>query len=116
MPTKCRWILLEHRAVTPAPSRRGAEPCAAIVPGVFPESVAAFLGIDIPTRGRGRFGVSRVMSAEAPTVRTPAENAAAAETTGSFSADVLESPSRLQASFFLLAEKTGRGSPAWTRH
>ena len=37
-------------------------------------------------------------------VGTPAENAAQAETTGAFSADVL-SPSRLQASFFFYSRE-----------
>ena len=41
------------------------------------------------------------------TTHTPAENAAAAETTGAFSADVL-SPSRLQASFFYSREDRAR--------
>ena len=40
-------------------------------------------------------------------VRTPAENAAAAETTGSFSTDVL-SPSRIQAAFFYSREDRAR--------
>ena len=43
------------------------------------------------------------------TVGTPAENAPQAETTGSFSADVL-SPSRLQASFFYSREDRARFS------
>ena len=43
------------------------------------------------------------------TVGTPAENAAQAETTGSFTADVL-SPSRLQASFFYSREDRARFS------
>ena len=43
------------------------------------------------------------------TAHTPAENAAAAETTGQFSADVL-SPSRIQASFFYSREDRARFS------
>ena len=95
---------LETRAVTPAPANVGQNQ-AAIVPGVFPQSCAAFLGIDMPTVGVGE-AVFPVLTQNA-TVGTPAENAAQAETTGSFSADVL-SPSRLQASFFYSREDRAR--------
>ena len=88
---------LETRAVTPAASNVGQNQ-QAIVPYVFPQSVAAYLGIDMPTVGVGE-AVYPVLTSEL-SVHTPAENAAAAETTGAFSADVL-SPSRLQASFLL---------------
>ena len=98
--------LLEHRAVTPAPADVGQNQ-APIIPGVFPESVAAFLGIDMPRVGTGE-AIYPVLTQNA-TVRTPAENAAAAETTGSFSADVL-SPARLQASFFYSREDRSRFS------
>ena len=78
--------LLETRAVTPAPSDVGQN-MSAIIPGVFPDSAAAFMGIDMPTVGVGE-AVYPVLTTNA-TVGTPAENAAQAETTGSFSADVL---------------------------
>ena len=96
--------LLETRAVTPAPSDVGTmqQP---IIPGVFPASVAAFLGVEMPRVGVGE-AVFPVLSTNAD-VRTPDENAEAEETTGAFSADVL-SPSRLQASFFYSRESSAR--------
>ena len=96
--------LLETRAVTPAPSDVGQN-MAPILPGVFPDSAAAFLGIDMPTVGVGE-AVFPVLTTNA-TVGTPAENAAQAETTGSFSAEVLQ-PARLQAAFFYSREDRAR--------
>ena len=96
--------MLETRAVTPAPTNVGTDQMA-VIPGVFPQSVAAFLGVDMPTVGVGEH-VFPVLTKNAE-VGTPAENAAQAETTGSFSADVL-SPSRLQASFFYSREDRAR--------
>ena len=95
---------VEERAVTPAPGNVGQNQ-AAIVPGVFPQSCAAFLGIDMPTVGVGE-AVYPVLTTNA-TVHVPAEGGAAAETTGSFSAEVL-SPTRLQASFFYSREDRAR--------
>ena len=91
---------LETRAVTPAPGNVGQEQ-QTIIPYVFPQSVASFLGILQPTVGVGE-AVFPVLTAEL-SVGAPAENAAQAETTGAFSADVL-SPGRLQASFFYSRE------------
>ena len=98
--------MLETRAVTPAPTDVG-QTQSPIVPGVFAQSAAAFLGVDMPTVGTGD-AVYAVLTKNAE-VKTPAENAAAAETTGSFSADVL-SPARLQASFFYSREDRARFS------
>ena len=98
--------LLETRAVTPAPGDVGQN-MAPIVPGVFPQSCAAFLGIDMPSVPVGD-SVFPVLTKNA-TVHKPAESATAAETTGSFSADVL-SPRRLQASFFYSREDRARFS------
>ena len=95
---------IEDRAVTPAPADVGQNQ-AAIIPAVFPASCAAFLGIDMPTVGVGE-AVYPVLTTSAD-VGTPAENAAQAETTGAFSAEVL-SPSRLQASFFYSREDRAR--------
>ena len=95
---------LETRAVTPAPSDVGQEQ-QNIVPYVFPQSAASFLGVDMPTVPVGE-AVFPVLTKELD-VRTPAENADAAETTGSFSADVL-SPSRVQAAFFYSREDRAR--------
>ena len=96
--------LLEARAVTPAPANV-AQNQSEIIPGVFPMSCAAFLGVDMPTVGVGE-AVYPVLTTNAD-VGTPAENAAQGETTGSFSAEVL-SPSRLQASFFYSREDRAR--------
>ena len=95
---------LETRAVTPAPSNVG-QTQAEIIPAVFPQSCAAFLGIDMPIVGTGD-SVFPVLVTSA-TAHTPAENADAAETTGSFSAEVL-SPARIQASFFYSREDRAR--------
>ena len=94
----------EHRAVTPAPTNVGQN-MAAIIPGVFPMSAAAFLGVDMPTVAVGE-AVYPVLTKNAE-VKTPAENIAAADTTGSFSAEVL-SPARLQAAFFYSREDRAR--------
>ena len=71
----------------------------------FPQSCAAFLHVDMPTVPVGE-AVFPVLTTNA-TVGTPAENAEQAETTGSFTAEVL-SPSRLQASFFYSREDRAR--------
>ena len=96
--------LLETRAVTPAPTDVGKN-MSAIIPGVFPQSCAAFMAVDMPTVAVGE-AVYPVLTKNAD-VHTPAENGPAAETTGSFSAEVL-SPSRLQASFFYSREDRAR--------
>ena len=95
---------LETRAVTPAPGNVGQEQ-QTIVPYVFPDSAAMFLGVDMPTVGVGE-QVFPVLTAELA-VGAPAENADQAETTGAFSADVL-SPGRLQASFSYSREDRAR--------
>ena len=97
-------MLIEHRAVTPAPTNVG-QTQSEIISGVFPMSCAAFLGVDMPTVGVGE-AVFPVLTTNAD-VGTPAENAEQADTTGSFSADVL-SPSRLQAAFFYSREDRAR--------
>ena len=89
---------------TPAPTNVGATQ-AEIIPAVFPDSVAAFLGVDMPTVGVGE-AVFPVLSTSAD-VNVPAENAESDETAGAFTADVL-SPSRLQASFFYSREDRAR--------
>ena len=94
----------EYRAETPAPANVGAQQ-AEIIPYVFPQACAAFLGIDTPTVGVGE-AVYPVLTKKLD-VRTPAENAEADETTGTFSADVL-SPSRLQAAFIYSREDRAR--------
>ena len=103
-PNQVPLAMLETRAVTPAPADVGTDQ-QPIIPAVFPQSCAAFLGIDMPTVAVGE-AIFPVLTTSA-TVHTPAENAAAADTTGAFSAEVL-SPSRLQAAFFYSREDRAR--------
>ena len=98
--------MLEQRAVTPAPGQV-AQNQSAIIEGVFPQSCAAFLSIDMPTVAVGD-AVFPVLTTNAD-AGTPAENATQAETTGSFSANVL-TPARIQASFFYSREDQARFS------
>ena len=98
--------MLETRAVTPAPGQV-AQNQSAIIPGVFPMSCAAFMDIDMPAVPVGD-SVFPVLTTNAD-AGTPAENAIQAETTGSFSANVL-TPSRIQASFFYSREDQARFS------
>ena len=95
---------LETRAVTPAPSNVGINQ-STIIPYVFPQAVATFLGVDMPTVGVGE--ASYPVLTKKLDVHTPAEGAAAAETTGSFDAEKLE-PSRIQAAFFFSREDRAR--------
>ena len=94
----------ELRAVTPAPANVGANQ-QGIIPYVFPQSAAAWLGIPQPSVPVGE-AIYPVLATE-PTVVDAAENASVPETTGSFTADAL-SPRRLQASFFYSREDRAR--------
>ena len=73
--------MLETRAVTPAPTNVGTDQMA-VIPGVFPQSVAAFLGVDMPTVGVGEH-VFPVLTKNAE-VGTPAENAGPGRDHGKF--------------------------------
>ena len=95
---------LETRAATQAPSDVGAVQNE-IIPYVFPASAASYLGVSQPTVGVGE-AVFSVLTKELD-VRTPAEGADAAETTGTFSADTL-TPSRIQAAFEFSREDRAR--------
>ena len=97
-------MLMEKRAVTPAPTDTG-QTQNAIEGFVFPNSVAAFLGIPSPVVPVGDTTFP-VLTSD-PAAGTPAENAAQAETTGAFTADVL-APKRIQASFFWSREDAAR--------
>ena len=99
-------LLLETRAagVTNAPANVGQNQ-AEIIPAVFPQSCAAFIGVDTPTVGVGE-AVYPVLTTGAD-VGLPAEHAAQAETAGAFTAEVL-TPSRLQAAFFYSREDRAR--------
>ena len=97
-------LMVEHRAVTPAPNDVGQSQ-SMITGFVFPQSVAGFLSIpsDIVPVGDRTYPV---LTSD-PAAGTPAENAAQAETTGTWTADVL-SPGRIQASFFWSREDAAR--------
>ena len=97
-------MLLETRNVTPAPDSVGAGQ-SEIIPGVFPDSCASYLGVDMPTVPVGE-AVFPVLTTNA-TAHVPAENADADDTTGAFSADLL-APKRIQAAFFYSREDRAR--------
>ena len=97
-------MLMEQRAVTPAPSDVGQSQ-SEITGYVFPQSVAAFMGIPSPIVPVGD-ATFPVLTSD-PAAGVPAENAAQAETTGAFTADVL-TPKRIQASFFWSREDAAR--------
>ena len=97
-------MLMEHRAVTPAPTDTG-QTQNQIGGYVFPASVAAFLGVPSPVVPVGD-QTFPVLTSD-PAAGTPAENDPQTETTGEFSADVL-SAGRIQASFFWSREDAGR--------
>ena len=95
---------LETRAVSPSPTNVGQDQHS-IIAYVFPKSVAAFLGVAMPTVPTGD-SVYPVLTSKLD-VGTPAKNASQGETTGAFSAEVL-TPARLQASFFYSREDRAR--------
>ena len=97
-------MLMEERAVTPAPSDVGQSQTE-ITGFVFPQSVAAFMGIPSPVVPVGD-ATFPVLTSD-PTAGVPAENAEQAETTGAFTADVL-TPGRIQASFYWSREDAAR--------
>lgn len=92
--------MLETRAITPAPANVGQNQ-QPIIPAIFPQSAAAFMGVDMPTVKVGEV-VYPVMTNQQQAGDVD-ESANVDETTGSFSADVL-SPRRIQASFFYSRE------------
>ena len=97
-------MLMEHRAVTAAPGDTG-QTQNQIEGYVFPQSVAAFLGILSPVVPVGDTTFP-VLTSD-PAAGTPAENGAQTESDGVFSADVL-TPARIQASFFWSREDAAR--------
>ena len=97
-------MLMEKRAVTPAPGDVGQNQTE-ITGFVFPQSVAAFMSIPSPIVPVGD-ATFPVLTSD-PAAGVPAENAAQAETTGSFTADVL-TPGRIQAQFFWSREDAAR--------
>ena len=97
-------LLMEHRAVTPAPTDTG-QTQNAIEGFVFPNSVAAFLAIPSQIVPVGDT-IFPVLTSD-PAAGTPDENDAQTSTTGAFTADVL-TPARIQASFFWSREDAAR--------
>ena len=97
-------MLMEKRAVTPAPANVGRTQTE-ITGFVFPQSVAAFMGIQSPVVPVGDTAFP-VLTSD-PAAGTPAENASQSETTGAFEASVL-TPKRIQASFFWSREDAQR--------
>ena len=98
--------LVEVRTVggTPAPADVGQNQ-QPIIPAVFPQAAAAFLGIAQPSVAVGE-AVYTVLSTSA-TPGTPAEDDDQATSIGAFEASVL-SPARIQASMFYSREDRAR--------
>ena len=95
---------VETRAVTASPTSVGTDQ-GAIIGGVFPRAAAGWLHVDMPTVDSGdKVYPVLVQNAEPG---TPAKSAEQAETTGSFSAELL-SPSRIQAAFSFTREDAAR--------
>ena len=95
---------MENRAATAAPGevQQNAQP---VLNYVFPDSMAVFMSIDMPSVPAGD-AVFPILT-NAPTVGTPAEHAEQAETDGTFSADVL-TPRRVQAAYSYSHEDRAR--------
>ena len=97
-------LMVEHRAVTPAPADVGQSQ-SPITGFVFPGSVQQFLAIPSPLVPVGD-ATFPVLTSD-PAAGVPTETTAQAETTGAFSADVL-TPGRIQASFLWSREDAAR--------
>ena len=90
-------MLIEDRAVTPAPGNTGATE-QPVVSAVFANSVGAFLGVDQPTVPAGDL-VYPVITSRATVGGPHTDSTSVAETTGAFEAELLKAE-RLQASYF----------------
>ena len=95
---------MEYRAATAAPGevQQNAQP---VLNYVFPDSMAVFMSIDMPSVPAGD-AVFPILT-NAPTVGTPGENTEQAETDGTFTADVL-TPRRIQAAYSYSHEDRAR--------
>ena len=98
------WQELETRAATPAPTNVGTMQQETLT-YVFPQSVGAFLGVDMAQVANGET-VYPVLSTS-PTVAAPAEGVTVPETDGVFTSDVL-TPGRLQAAYIMSREDMAR--------
>ena len=94
----------EHRAVTPGPAT-AATSLAPIVPAIFQRSVAAYLGIDMPTVESGDAGYP--VLATSLTGGPKAESAAAAESAGAFEVTTAR-PRRITGSVRFTREDSSR--------
>lgn len=94
------FVLLETRAITPAPVETDQD-LRPVIPAVFPMGALAFMGIPTETVATGTpaFTVLETNSAASD----HDESASVGETTGSFSSNILK-PRRLQAEFFFSRE------------
>ena len=90
-------LLIEERAVTPAPGNTGATE-QPVVSAVFANSVGAFLGVDQPTVPAGDL-VYPIITSRATVGGPHTDSTSVAETTGAFEAELLKAE-RLQASYF----------------
>ena len=90
--------------ITPGPTNAGADQ-RPIIPAVFPQSVAAFLGITGQSVGVGESAVAVISTSASP--GAPAEGADQAHSTGAFESAQLV-PARLQASLFFSVEDAAR--------
>ena len=98
---------LQKHLGTPAPT--DGEPVQSqFVPAVFPQSIAAFLGIAQPTVAAGQSSY-HVLSTNL-TANTPAAGGDGANTAGAFTSAVLE-PKRVQGAFVLRREDRARLGP-----
>ena len=101
-----RSPMVEDRSsgVTPGPTNAGADQ-RPIIAAVFPESVAAFLGITGQSVGVGESAVAVISTSASP--GAPAEGADQAHSAGAFESAALV-PARLQASLFFSVEDAAR--------
>ena len=101
-----RSPMVEERSsgVTPGPSDSGADQ-RPIIAAVFPQSVAAFLGINGQSVGVGEAAFAVVSTSASP--GAPGEGADQAHSTAAFESASLV-PSRLQASLFFTVEDAAR--------
>ena len=105
--------LLETRAVTPAPTDVGQNQ-ATIIPGIFPRSVAAFLGVSMPTVGCRRSCLPGADHERDWLTRASREQRGCGDD-GRIQRRGTESVQDSGVVFLQLA-KTGPDSAAWTPH
>ena len=101
-----RSPMVEDRTsgITPGPTDAGADQ-RPIIPAIFPQSVASFLGINGQSVGVGEQAFAVVSTSATP--GAPAEGAEQAHSTAAFESAALV-PSRLQASLFFSVEDAAR--------